>query len=278
MEGNKMQKTNRDENRMQKFLKNEIELSSRKENYLFRVYNLKEKMFYPPEDGFLISSAGDILLNQNGQKLSLKDNVVQRCTGVRDMKDQLIYQGDILRTNEEAWEAAVVWGDGCFCLEDDRGGFSSEPNWGCCEIIGTIFTMKFHAEVDLADEDEIGMDFWYACWNGDTEKMEKLIPSCKKFINRNIEFVEEGVRKTLCLPLIALLSYLRGIFVDEKGLRCLNLLLENGADPHQKCKDMNETPFEFAQRKENDQIPVIDILKKAGTVQKKQNKSRRKND
>lgn len=262
---------------MEKFVAHEIEIANSQENIQFRVFNLKTKTFYPEAEKFLLPSTGDCLLTEAGERLILKENVIQRCTGVRDMKDQLIYQGDILRTNEMGWYGAVVWGDGRFCLEDDRGGFSSDPNWECCEIIGTIFTMEFHAEIELAKEDEAGMDLWDACWNGEVETIEKLLPACKDFLNRNIEFTECGVRKILCLPLIAVLSYLRGIYVNEKKLRCLNLLLENGADPHQKCKDMGESPFEFARRKKNDQVPIIGMFKKQDQLKKSINR-RRKND
>lgn len=251
---------------MKKFIENEIKISNRKENNRFRVFNLKTKQFYPDTEKIFISSSGNNLITETGVKLSLKENVIQRCTGAKDIKGDLIFHGDILRTNEMGWEAAVVWGDGQFSLEDDRGGFSSSPYWECCEIIGTIFTMKLHSEIDLADEDEDGMDFWDACWKGKCEEIEDMLPSCKKFINRNIEFTECGVKKICCLPLIALLNHLRGIYPNEKDIRVLHLLLENGADPYKKCKDMNETPFDFARRRKNDQIPVLDILKEHKTL------------
>ena len=237
---------------MKDFVKHEIEVSNEPENQQFRVYNLKTGTFYPETEKFFLSSSGDCLMTGGGRKLSLKENVVQRCTGERDMAGRLIYHGDILRTDEMGWEGAVVWGDGRFCLEDDHGGFSAEPNWCCCEIVGNIFSMQFHASLDLTEEEELAMDFWYACWNCDEEAVRELLPACRKFLNRNLEITECGVKKTLCLPLIAVLNS------RYSDLDCLKLLLKNGADPHKKCKDTGKTPREFAE--EIGYLPIPEIL------------------
>jgi hypothetical protein len=245
---------------MRRFVAREIEAASDAQNRRFRVYDLNAGTFYPETEEFFLSSSGDRLMTENGQPLSLKENVIQHCTGERDVKDRLIYQGDILRTDEAGWTAAVVWGEGQFCLEDERGGFSALPNWNCCEIVGDIFSMELHAGIDLAAEDAPGMKFWKACWNGEYGDMKSMLPDCRNFVNRNIKFTECGVRKILCLPLIAALNHLRDSFPNENAFRCLELLLENGADPHKKCEDMGETPISFARRK--NRAPVPDILQK----------------
>ena len=139
---------------MKRFVENEIAMSNDQNDLRFRVYDLNAGTFYPKTEEFFLSSAGDRLLTKTGEVLSLKENVIQHCTGERDIKNRLIYLGDILRTDEAGWKAAVVWGDGRFCLEDERGGFSAWPNWNCCEIIGNIFSMEFHGSPDLAGEEE----------------------------------------------------------------------------------------------------------------------------
>ena len=254
---------------MRKFVENEIETSNDKKALRFRVYDLNAGAFHPETEEFFLSSSGDTLMTATGRRLSLEENVIQRCTGAEDMNGRPIYQGDILRTDEMGWKAAVTWASGQFCLEDDRGGFSSDPNWDCCEIVGDIFSMEFHAGIDLAAEDAPGVKFWKTCWNGEYERMKAMLPECRKFVNRNIGFTECGVRKLLCLPLIAVLNRLRGIFPDENALRCLELLLENGADPHEKCEDTGETPIEFARMNKNDRVPVLDRLKQRGTGDEK---------
>ena len=139
---------------MKRFFENEIAVSNDRKDLRFRVYDLNAGTFYPESEELFLSSAGDRLLTKTGEVLSLKENVIQHCTGERDIKNRLIHLGDILRTDEAGWKAVVVWGDGRFCLEDERGGFSAWPNWNCCEIIGNIFSMEFHGSPDLAGEEE----------------------------------------------------------------------------------------------------------------------------
>lgn len=240
---------------MQTFVNREIEIANGADGNRFRVYDLKHKRFYPKTEEFFLSSSGECLTTKEGRKLSLKENVVQRCTGECDMRGQLIYLGDILRTDEMGWEAAVVWGDGRFCLEDDHGGYSSDPNWCCCEIVGNIFTMKLHDSLSLTEEEKLEMDFWYACWNCRTETVGKLLPSCRKFLDHNLEFTECGEKKTLCLPLIAVLNS------RYSDLGCLKLLLENGANPRKRCRNTGETPLTFAKRMmSGEYLPFPEIL------------------
>ena len=245
---------------MRRFVENEIRRSNDAEDRKFRVYDLKTGTFYPETEEFFLSSAGDRLMTKAGRELSLKDHVIQRCTGELDLKNRPIYHGDILRTDESGWEAAVVWGYGGFCLEDDRGGFSAEPDWNRCEIVGNIFSTSLRRRIDLTEEEERAMDLWYACWKGEYGGLEAMLPECRKFLNRNLEFTECGERKTLCLPLIAA--------VNSRSLRCIELLLENGALPHKRCKDTGETPWSFAKRTEEERLPIPEMLARAAEYRK----------
>lgn len=115
------------EKKMTEFVSHEMGIANAAINNQFRVFSLKTKTFYPETEEFFLSSAGDCLLTKTGERLDLKENVILACTGVKDIKGRPIFHGDVLKTDEGNWAAAVVWGDGRFCLEDERGGFSALP-------------------------------------------------------------------------------------------------------------------------------------------------------
>lgn len=228
---------------MRIFVKHEIEVANRPANIQFRVFNLKTKTFYPETEKFFLSSAGDCLMTEAGEKLSLKENVIQRCTGEVDIKGKLIYHGDILRTNEYGWRACVVWREGQFSLVSPDGGYSDLPDWGACEIVGNILlTAEVNGKGFCMKEKEKARDFWYACWNGDFKRLKKLLPSCRGFINTNLEYEEDGEKKFLSLPLIAALN--------SRHEECVRLLLQHGAKLHKICRNMKETPWSFAKNGE----------------------------
>lgn len=65
--------------------------------------------------------------------------VIQECTGCKDSNTKLIYEGDILETNEFGWIGVVVYRDGQFALKDKTGGFSIWPDWEECKIVGNVY-------------------------------------------------------------------------------------------------------------------------------------------
>lgn len=67
------------------------------------------------------------------------DLVLQFSTGCKDINGREIYEGDILKTDEADWIAAVVFGNGHFSLEDAHGGFSAFPTWNACKVIGNVY-------------------------------------------------------------------------------------------------------------------------------------------
>ena len=60
----------------------------------------------------------------------------KRCVERRDKNGKMIFEGNILLTDEAGWRAKVVFDHGVFILINK--GFSLEPNWELCEVIGTV--------------------------------------------------------------------------------------------------------------------------------------------
>lgn len=60
-------------------------------------------------------------------------------TGLKDKNGKEIYESDYLKTDEADWTGKVVFQRGAFILLDDMGGFSAEPNWEQCEVVGNEY-------------------------------------------------------------------------------------------------------------------------------------------
>ena len=59
-----------------------------------------------------------------------------------DKKNEMIFEGDIVKTDEAGWAGKVVFEKDIFYISDDDGGYSYFPNWGKCKIIGNVFDNK----------------------------------------------------------------------------------------------------------------------------------------
>ncbi len=99
----------------------------------YRVWSRKEGRFV---DGATPSLAQDgrLVMSFNGDD----DCIVQEYTGTKDIGGYPICEGDILETDEAGWIGVVVFGCGCFIIEDAEGGYSWMPSWSGCRIIGNI--------------------------------------------------------------------------------------------------------------------------------------------
>ena len=65
-----------------------------------------------------------------------KDEIkIMQCVGYKDKNGDDIFEGDIVRTDEAGWIAKV---DSIRSCIDDEGGFSFDPHWEGCEIMGNI--------------------------------------------------------------------------------------------------------------------------------------------
>jgi hypothetical protein len=147
---------------------------------------LKFRVFIPVENRYMdnkidnpiIDSSGNLMwcyLDKSGNLKRYEHNllnreraVIERCTGIRDRNDKLIYEGDILRatcTDGKHIDYPVGWWDGAlhlyyvdksliaetgtiqFCLR----GLVSVKN--CCyrEIIGTIHDDQFRDAAKMVE-------------------------------------------------------------------------------------------------------------------------------
>jgi len=78
-------------------------------------------------------------IGTNQYNLKMEDIELMQFIEAEDKNKKDIYSGYILRTNEAGWIGEVVFDYGQFYLRDNRGGFSYQPDWDLCEIIGNIW-------------------------------------------------------------------------------------------------------------------------------------------
>ena len=111
----------------------------------FRAWDKKEKkMFRVSEIIWTVKGLDINEENKLGMDLwHLEENIILlQYTGLKEKNGKEIYEGDILKTNEAGWIGEVVFDYGQFCLKDNKGGFSCQPEWRKCEAIGDIYQNK----------------------------------------------------------------------------------------------------------------------------------------
>lgn len=120
----------------------------------YKAWDTRQKVMYFPkelaQDGMTLSVDGRGFVNVSGTSAKFDEYyphlIPLQSTGLTDKNGTEIFAGDILRTDEAGWVGKVVYRYGHYMLVDDDGGFSGEPNWKACEIIGTI-----HQHPELLD-------------------------------------------------------------------------------------------------------------------------------
>ena len=112
--------------------KKEFWLRQNDNHLTFRLWDADSQEFY---------AAGELEYH-NDENVALvypNDMVLQQCTGCEDKNGRMIFEGDILETNESGWRGVVIYCDGQFALEDTAGGFSRWPDWEECKVIGNVY-------------------------------------------------------------------------------------------------------------------------------------------
>ena len=73
------------------------------------------------------------------EKYEVDPNTISQFTGLKDKNGKMIFENDIVKTDEAGWVAKVIYYTYSFICVDNIGGFSSMCNWGDFEILGNIF-------------------------------------------------------------------------------------------------------------------------------------------
>lgn len=127
------------------------------DRFKVRVWNVSGG-YYLPE--FYLTPAGEVcefgVFNGTPmvRKFDSQGNYQkERCTGLRDRNNKLIYEGDILNDGEEI--SVVAWDEECYILEYPDGSIGEFALW--CKrfaVIGTIHDEQFRDVAKMIEEKE----------------------------------------------------------------------------------------------------------------------------
>lgn len=110
----------------------------------FRLWDKKNKeMIYSKTNrsfDFFLALTGQVYFLIDGYVSDVSDRYdVMQYTGLKDKNEKEIYEGDIVKTNQQDWIAKVVFDVGMFYVTDNEGGFDTFCEWDKFEIIGNIY-------------------------------------------------------------------------------------------------------------------------------------------
>jgi len=100
------------------------------------------------EKGWVINPEGEVLWIEYGEIVcgsNMKNYVLLKNTGIKDIKGKEIYEGDILKCklhNKKYENYLIVWNKedaGFDALNKDKSNFMSPIIWNKFEVIGNIF-------------------------------------------------------------------------------------------------------------------------------------------
>jgi len=131
----------------------------------FRIWDNKEKRYVEEYldreimlsiDGTLNACAYDFSGNRSIEDINKNNRFeVEFCTGLKDEKDKLIYEGDILKITDQGIDdiVKVYYENGMYCFSISPNSanlvfFDLSDNETTCEVIGNI-----HENTDLLGEE-----------------------------------------------------------------------------------------------------------------------------
>lgn len=73
---------------------------------------------------------------ETGYEMVVVPETIGQFIGVSDKNGKNIFEGDILKTNEAGWIGKVEFKHSAYIITDDKGGYSTYPDFVKCEVIG----------------------------------------------------------------------------------------------------------------------------------------------
>lgn len=120
--------------------------------FKFRAWDKENKKYiYGVEKGLeFYSTAGNLRVMTLAEIAESSKYNLEQCTGLKDKKGKLIYEGDIVETHDYTTEhSQIVWDKGCYVLKSkDAAIYEHLSNYEKqCAIIGNI-----HENPELLEE------------------------------------------------------------------------------------------------------------------------------
>lgn len=97
---------------------------------------------FTPERGHVVGIMGDnhFIVEKNGNIVSINEDTICQCTGLKDKNGKLIWENDIIKDN--VIYGVVRWDEvnARYIVDDREDGYQDYSEWWHeCEVIGNIF-------------------------------------------------------------------------------------------------------------------------------------------